>query len=94
MKLKELKERNDMRPFCVIMITFTDNDNNLNFFSDSYDSPGLEFRINSKGFRYVSLLASPIINNEIRRFRLQPLKQCFQKVTNLITCKNGNFFFH
>lgn len=50
--------------------------------------PGLEFRINSKGFLYASLLAGAIVNNEIKRFRLQPLKQCFQRVVFSIR----NFF--
>ncbi|VBB34399.1 unnamed protein product [Acanthocheilonema viteae] len=56
--------------------------------SDIHGLPGLEFRINSKGFLYASLLAGPIINNEIRRFQLQPLKQCFQQFNGCITISN------
>ncbi|VDK82402.1 unnamed protein product [Litomosoides sigmodontis] len=50
--------------------------------------PGLEIRINSKGFLYASLLAGAIVNNEIKRFRLQPLKQCFQRFNGCITISN------
>ncbi|CAG9536323.1 unnamed protein product [Cercopithifilaria johnstoni] len=53
-----------------------------------HNLPGMEFRINSNGFLYASLLAKLIINNEIERLRLQPLKRCFQQFNGCITISN------
>uniref|UniRef100_A0A915PUV9 Lipid-binding serum glycoprotein C-terminal domain-containing protein n=1 Tax=Setaria digitata TaxID=48799 RepID=A0A915PUV9_9BILA len=50
--------------------------------------PGLEFRINPYGFSYISLLANPIINDEIRRFQLSPIQQCFPELYGCITIFN------
>ncbi|VDM91601.1 unnamed protein product, partial [Onchocerca ochengi] len=50
--------------------------------------PGLEIRINPNGFLFASLLASPIINNEIRRLRLPLSKKCFPMLDGCITISN------
>ncbi|KAM3720998.1 Uncharacterized protein ACO02O_08849 [Dirofilaria immitis] len=51
-------------------------------------SPGLEFRINPKGFSYASLLAGPIINDEIRRLQIPSSKKCFQELNGCIRISN------
>uniref|UniRef100_A0A1I8EJ19 BPI1 domain-containing protein n=1 Tax=Wuchereria bancrofti TaxID=6293 RepID=A0A1I8EJ19_WUCBA len=65
-----------------------DNDINSQLFNGVRGLPGLEFRINPKAFLYASLLAGPIIDEEIRRIRLSPLKQCFQQFNGCIAILN------
>ncbi|EFO14222.2 hypothetical protein LOAG_14303, partial [Loa loa] len=65
-----------------------DDDISSHAFSGIRGLPGLEFRINSKGFLYASLLAGPIIDDEIRRIKLMPSKQCFQQFNGCIEISN------
>lgn len=75
--------------FCCNIVS---EDISLHLFSGTRGLPGIEFRINRKGFLYASLLAGPIIDNEIRRIRLSPTKQCFQQVTFWINSDYETFF--
>ncbi|VDO54886.1 unnamed protein product, partial [Brugia timori] len=65
-----------------------DNDINSQLFNGIRGLPGLEFQIKPKAFSYANLLAASIIDEEIRRIQLLPIKQCFQQFNGCIAISN------
>ncbi|KAK6107077.1 LBP / BPI / CETP family C-terminal domain protein [Brugia pahangi] len=65
-----------------------DNDINSQLFNGIRGLPGLEFQIKPKAFSYANLLAASIIDEEIRRIRILPVKQCFQQFNGCIAISN------
>uniref|UniRef100_A0A0N5CJU1 BPI1 domain-containing protein n=1 Tax=Thelazia callipaeda TaxID=103827 RepID=A0A0N5CJU1_THECL len=72
----------------VFHSAFSRKNVNSRLFSNIRGLPGLEFRISNYGFSYISLFASPVISDEIKRIRFPLTEQCFQQLKGCITIRN------